>query len=164
MSEYANTDEERKKAIFDAMGPRNQKVILKKGYDKWDPFQEPKDPIDIRKDKTKRTSQMLIREFLSAIDHDDYSNSYAEGAFKMCLGIVNDEENIRGILETLNLDDEEEERRLRLAVAPEGANRALRRHVGGAIEARREIDAIQFDVEFNITVLLPDEFDFTHAK
>ncbi len=91
--------EEKKKAIFDAMGKRGQKQILKKGYDKWDPFQEPKDPIDIRKDKTKRTSQMLIREFLSAIDHDDYSNTYAQGALEMCLGIVNDEERIKGMFD-----------------------------------------------------------------
>ncbi|PIE61651.1 MAG: hypothetical protein CSA29_02240 [Desulfobacterales bacterium] len=91
--------EERKKAIFDAMGKRGQKQILKKGYDNWDPFEVPKDPIDIRKDKTKRTSQQLIREFLSAVDQDDYSNTYAEGAFKMCLGIVNEEENIRGMFD-----------------------------------------------------------------
>ncbi|MCG8636728.1 MAG: hypothetical protein MI863_23040 [Desulfobacterales bacterium] len=91
--------EERKKAIFDAMGKRGQRQIMKKGYDKWDPFEEPKDPIDIRKDKTKRTSQVLIREFLSSVDHEEYSNSFAEGAFEMCLGIVNEEEKIRGMFE-----------------------------------------------------------------
>ncbi|MDD9302379.1 MAG: hypothetical protein HUK40_08570 [Desulfobacter sp.] len=91
--------EERKKAIFDAMGKRGQKHILKKGYETWDPFAEPKDPIDIRKDKTKRTSQVLIREFLASVDHEEYSNSFAEGAFEMCLGIVNNEEKIRGMFE-----------------------------------------------------------------
>ena len=91
--------EEKKKAIFDAMGKRGQRQIMKIGYDKWDPFQEPKDPIDIRRDKTKRTSQMLIREFLSGIDHDDYSNTYAQGALEMCLGIINEEEKIRGMFD-----------------------------------------------------------------
>ncbi len=91
--------EERKKAIFDAMGKRGQRQIKKKGYEKWNPFAEPKDPIDIRKDKTKRTSQVLIREFLSSVDHDEYTNSFAEGAFEMCLGIVNEEEKIRGMFE-----------------------------------------------------------------
>ena len=90
----------KKKAIFDAMGKRGQRQILNKiGYENWDPFQEPKDPIDIRKDKTKRTSQQLIREFLSGIDHDDYSNTYAQGALEMCLGIINDDEKIRGMFE-----------------------------------------------------------------
>ncbi len=91
--------EEKKKAIFDAMGKRGQKQILKKGYEDWNPFQEPKDPIDIRKDKTKRTSQVLIREFLTQTDHDEYSNTYAQGALEMCFGIINDEEKIRGMFE-----------------------------------------------------------------
>ncbi len=89
--------EERKKAIFNTMGKRGQQQIQKKGYDKWDPFQKPKDPIDIRKDKTKRTSQVLIREFLSMTDHDEYSNAFAQGAFEMCLGIINNDEKITGM-------------------------------------------------------------------
>ena len=91
--------EERKKAIFDAMGKRGQKQILKKGYEDWDPFHEPKDPIDIRKDKTNRTTQVLIREFLTQTDHDEYSSSFAQGAFEMCLGIINNDEKIRGMFE-----------------------------------------------------------------
>jgi len=89
--------EERKKVIFDSMGKRGQTQILKTGYEAWNPFQEPKDPIDIRKDKTRRTSQELIREFLSQIDHDDYSNTFAQGAFEMCLGIINNDEKINGM-------------------------------------------------------------------
>jgi hypothetical protein len=91
--------EDKKKAIFDAMGQRGQKQILKKGYESWDPFQEPKDPIDIRKDKTKRTTQVLIREFLSGTSHEGYSNTFAQGALEMALGIVNNDEKIRGMFE-----------------------------------------------------------------
>lgn len=100
MDNFSHNDiEEKKKAIFDAMGKRGQKQILKKGYEEWDPFQEPKDPIDIRKDKTQRTSQQLIREFLSAIPHEEYSNSYAQSALEMCIGIINDEERIKGMFD-----------------------------------------------------------------
>ena len=91
--------EAKKKAIFDAMGKRGQKQILKKGYEEWNPFEEPKDPIDIRKDKTQRTSQQLIREFLSAIPHEEYSNSYAQSALEMCIGIINDEERVKGMFD-----------------------------------------------------------------
>jgi hypothetical protein len=89
----------RKRAIFDSMSPRGQKYILKKGYDAWDPFEEPKDPIDIRTDKTKRTSQMLVREFLQACPHDDYSTAYGQGVFQICLGIINEDEAARGMFE-----------------------------------------------------------------
>jgi hypothetical protein len=92
-------EEEKKKAIFDSMSPRRQEHILKKGYDKWDPFQEPKDPIDIRKDKTKRTSQMLVREFLQTREEGEYSNAYGRGVLDMCIGIVNDDDRYKGMFE-----------------------------------------------------------------
>ena len=96
------TDEQiaaKKKAIFDAMGKRGQRQVMKIGYDKWDPIQNPKDPIDIRKDRTNRTSQDLIREFLQQTTRQSRSNSYAQGAFEMCLGIMNDNEKIIGMFE-----------------------------------------------------------------
>jgi hypothetical protein len=91
--------EDRKKAVFDAMSPRRQKHILKRGYDKWDPFEEPKDPIDIRKDKTKRTTQMLVREFLQSRDSEGYSNSYGRGVLEMAVGIINDDDRFIGMYE-----------------------------------------------------------------
>jgi hypothetical protein len=89
----------RKKAVFDGMSPRRQKHILKKGFDKWDPFQEPKDPIDIRKDKTKRTSQTLIREFLQETSAEKYSNAYGRGVVDICIGIINGDERYIAMLE-----------------------------------------------------------------
>ena len=91
--------EAKKKAIFDSMGKRGQRQIMKIGYEKWDPIQRPKDPIDIRKDKTKRTSQMLIQEFLHGTSHEESSNAFAQGALDMCIGVVNDDEKIRGMFE-----------------------------------------------------------------
>ncbi|MBI9073900.1 MAG: hypothetical protein JEZ02_00720 [Desulfatibacillum sp.] len=94
-------EEERKRAIFDRMSERRRNQIIKKmGYEKWDPFQEPKDPIDIRKDKSKRTTQQLVREFLQSLPGEGvYSNAYSGGALDMALGIVNDEERIKGMYE-----------------------------------------------------------------
>lgn len=97
MTELSKDEEIRKRAIFDAMAPRRQKQILKRGYDRWDPFILPKDPIDIRKDKTKRTSQMLIREFLQNRSSEGYSNAYGRGAFELCMGIVNEDERFMGM-------------------------------------------------------------------
>ena len=100
MSEFSSQEAEvRKKAVFDAMSPRRQKHILKRGYDKWDPFEKPKDPIDIRKDKTKRTTQMLVREFLQTHGAEGYSNAYGRGVLEMALGIVNDDDRFLGMYE-----------------------------------------------------------------
>jgi hypothetical protein len=92
-------EERRKKAIFDSMSPRRQKHILKKGYENWEPFQEPKDPIDIRKDKSKRTTQSLVREFLQTKNLEEYSNAYGRGVFELCLGLINNDDRYRGMYE-----------------------------------------------------------------
>ena len=99
MSELTPEQEKRKRAIFESMSPRRQKHILKKDYEKWDPFMEPKDPIDIRRDKTRRTTQMLVREFLQTRNDDNYSNEYGRGVFDFCLGIVNNDERYRAMFE-----------------------------------------------------------------
>lgn len=91
--------EERKKSIFEAMGKRGQKRILKQGYDEWNPFAEPKDPIDIRKDVTKRTAQELVREFLQGHRDETHSVIYGEGVLEIALGLMNDNDKFRGMYE-----------------------------------------------------------------
>ncbi len=98
--ESSFSDEDKKKAVFEAMSARRQKHILNKtGYEKWNPFEKPKDPIDIRRDKSKRTSQMLVREFLQSCPMEEYSNSYGRGALDMAIGIVNDDDRYRAMYE-----------------------------------------------------------------
>lgn len=99
MNDIQNDAEARKKAIFNSMSSRRQKHIMKMGYDKWNPFEEPKDPIDIRRDKTNRTTQQLVREFLQNCGHDKYSNAYGRGVLEMALGIVNDDDRFVGMYE-----------------------------------------------------------------
>jgi hypothetical protein len=94
------SDEEKKKAVFESMSPRRQKFIRDKvGYEKWNPFEKPKDPIDIRRDKSRRTSQMLVREFLQSRPMEGYSNSYGRGVLEMAIGIINDDDRFIGMYE-----------------------------------------------------------------
>lgn len=96
------TNEEKetlKKAIFESMAPRRKKFIEKIGYDKWNPFQEPKDPIDIRREQTKRTTKQLVREFLVTKAHEEYSNAYGRGVLEIALGIVNNEDRFKAMYE-----------------------------------------------------------------
>jgi len=97
LADQEKADEERKKIIFDCMSEKRRKHILKKGYEAWNPFIEPKDPIDIRKDKTQRTSKVLIREFLQSRTFDEYSNAYGQGVVEICLGVMNNDEKCKGM-------------------------------------------------------------------
>ena len=94
------SDADQKKAIFDAMSPRRQKYIRNKiGYEKWNPFEKPKDPIDIRRDSSNRTSQMLVKEFLQSQKREGYSKSYGRGVLEMAVGIVNDDDRFVAMYE-----------------------------------------------------------------
>jgi hypothetical protein len=84
--------EMQKQAIYSKISDRRKKYIQKIGYENWDPFAEPKDPIDIRKDKTKRTAKMLVTEFLQRTSHASYSNAYGRGVLEMALGIINNDD------------------------------------------------------------------------
>lgn len=100
MDEFSKQEvEHRKKAIFDSMSARGQRAILKRGYDKWDPFLQPKDPIDIRKDKTRRTTRMLFTEFLDSQKIEKYSNAYGQGVLDICMGIINEDDRYIGMFD-----------------------------------------------------------------
>ena len=90
-------EEERKKIIFNGMSPKSQARILKKGYENWDPFMQPNDPIDIRKSKLNRTALDLTRAFLAAWESSAYSNAFGEGAWEMCKGLINDDDRFKGM-------------------------------------------------------------------
>jgi hypothetical protein len=94
--------EERKRAIYDSLSTRNRRYIDRIGYEQWDPFEEPKDPIEIRRDPTKRTSQQLVREFLQSCPMERYSNTYGRGVLDMCMGIINNDERYIGMLDFAN--------------------------------------------------------------
>jgi hypothetical protein len=89
--------EERKKAIFDSMSPKVQKHILKKGYDLWDPFMEPNDPIELRKEKQNLTAREITRSFLGACDFSEYSNAFGQGAWEICKGLIDEDDRYKGM-------------------------------------------------------------------
>ncbi len=89
-----------KREIYERMNPRRRKFVDRIGYENWDPFQKPNDPLDIRLDVTKRTTQQLVREFLQlAAKKGHYSNDYGRGALECALGVVNKDEKYMGIMD-----------------------------------------------------------------
>jgi hypothetical protein len=99
MNRLPPEQEERKKAIFDGMSARNKKKILDKGYDNWDPFSLPKDPIDIRVDQGRRTAWELAKNFLQTRSHEGYSNDYGQGVREICTGIISGKDRYRAMYE-----------------------------------------------------------------
>jgi hypothetical protein len=92
--------EECKREIYEKMNPRRRKFINRIGYENWDPFQKPNDPLDLRTDTTKRTTGQLVDAFLqSAANRGGCGNDYVRGAWECSLGIVNNDEKYQGIFD-----------------------------------------------------------------
>lgn len=89
----------KKKFLYESLSPRRKKFIDRIGFDKWDPFQEPKHPIEIRTDSTRRTSKELMLKFLRDFQPENYSNAYGRGVLEMCIGIINGDDKCRAIYE-----------------------------------------------------------------
>lgn len=93
-------EEVMKRDIYEKMNPRRRKFVDRIGYDAWDPFQKPNDPLDIRVDVTQRTTQQLVREFLQlAAKKGPYSNDYGRGALECALGVINKDDKYLGIFD-----------------------------------------------------------------
>ena len=89
-------EEQKKKAIFDAMSARSRKRVLDKGYEQWDPFLPPKDPIDLRMSQRRETALSLMRRFLRECPQEEGSNEYGQGAWETCMGIIGGDDRWRG--------------------------------------------------------------------
>jgi hypothetical protein len=78
---------------------------MKQGYDQWNPFGDPKDPLDIRVDGSDRTVDQLIREFLADAGPADPSSQYSQTAMEMAMGIMNNTDKARAAFEFVHWYD-----------------------------------------------------------
>ena len=100
--ELTPEQEASKRRMYEQLKPRGRKYVDRIGYENWDPFMKPNDPLDIRQDVTKRTTQELVREFLQTVartNGESYSNEYAQGALQAALGIVNRDVTMIGTMD-----------------------------------------------------------------
>lgn len=88
-----------KRVLYEKMNPRRRKFVDKIGYDNWDPFQAPKDPLDIRTESTQRTLQDLLREFMAHEAGEGKSGAWKKGAAECALGIIQKDEKYQGIFD-----------------------------------------------------------------
>ena len=99
-------EEKKKREIFESMAPRRQQRVLKKGYDKWDPFLQPKEPPFFR-EQDRRGFLDAADWFARFLRHQEEQRPEApltplqfEGAREICFGLVKDRaERYQGMLD-----------------------------------------------------------------
>lgn len=97
--EFSGEEQEQKRLFYERMSPRRRRFVDRIGYDNWDPFEAPKEPMDMRTDLTQRTVQDLVRDFLASASLDMRGGEYARGATECALGIVARQEKYLGVLD-----------------------------------------------------------------
>ena len=97
-------EEKKKKELFESMSPRRQQRILKKGYDKWDPFLAPKEPPFFNQEERKRVREaaLSLEEFLLQKSREQgqdgrLHSAYVQGAREICFGLSKGEERCQGM-------------------------------------------------------------------
>jgi hypothetical protein len=96
---FSGEEEERKRLFYESMSPRRRRFVDRIGFENWDPFEAPKEPMDMRTDVTERTVQELVREFLRSVPQELRDGEYVRGATECSLGLVAREEKYRGVLD-----------------------------------------------------------------
>lgn len=93
-------EEERcKQEMYARLNPRRRKFVDRIGYDQWNPFQKPNDPLDIRTESTRRTAQQLVAEFARETGAGGRDKAYRAGVTECALGIINKDEKYQGIFD-----------------------------------------------------------------
>ncbi len=103
--ELTEDQEANKKQLYDDMSPRRRKFIDRIGYENWDPFPKPNDPMELRVDATGRTTQQLIGEFNKVMKHKQHlpgyetGKAFEQGVLEMALHLINRDEKHLGMFE-----------------------------------------------------------------
>lgn len=104
--ELTSEEEKLKRDLYEKIPPRRRKFIDRIGYENWDPFPEPNDPVEIRTDITKRTAQQLMKEFMKSkkceaqlVGEADPGEAFIQGAMEAAIGVVNKQDKFMGAYE-----------------------------------------------------------------
>lgn len=90
--------EVRKKAMYEKMSPRRRKFVDRIGYENWDPFAAPFDPIDIRTDRTGHTVHQLTHRYLKELGKQA-NKEYADAVNEFNVTLVMNFEKVRPVFE-----------------------------------------------------------------
>jgi len=100
VSKLTPQQEEAKRVMYEKLSARRKRFIDRIGYDTWDPFPEPFDPIDIRKDQSGMTVDQMVNNFLRLrASQVKIGPAYQKGVYDMAMGCMQRDDRYRGMIE-----------------------------------------------------------------
>lgn len=96
---FSAEETDQKRIFYERMSPRRRRFVDRIGFAEWDPFEAPKEPMDIRRDVSQRTAHELVRDFMESASLDLRGGEYGRGVADCALGIVARQEKYLGVLD-----------------------------------------------------------------
>ncbi|MBW1982044.1 MAG: hypothetical protein JRJ12_12570 [Deltaproteobacteria bacterium] len=104
MAKLTPEKEKKKRELFEAMSPRSQKRIIKKGYDNWDPFMLPKEPPMYKLKQQAKGEEVSIdsghelhERYFAERRITDYSVEYVKGVMEISQGLYREVDRYQGM-------------------------------------------------------------------
>ena len=104
MAKLTPEEEKKKRDLFEAMSPRSQKRILKKGYEEWDPFMLPKEPLAYKLKQEAKGEKVTLdsghelhERYFSEHKLTDYSPEYVKGVLEISQGLFRGQDRYQGM-------------------------------------------------------------------
>ncbi len=90
--------EQRKRYMYEKMSKRRRKFVDRMGYENWDPFAAPFDPIDLRRDMSGFTSDQLTQLFIRQTGNSA-NQEYIDAVNEFNVMLVMNFEKVRPVFE-----------------------------------------------------------------
>jgi hypothetical protein len=104
MAKLTPEEEKKKRELFEGMSPKAQQRILKRGYDNWDPFMMPKEPLAYKLKQEAKGEQVrvdsgheLYERFFAERRITSYSAEYVKGVLEISQGLYRGIDRYQGM-------------------------------------------------------------------
>jgi hypothetical protein len=106
MARLTPEEEKKKRELFDGMSPKTQQRILKRGYDNWDPFMMPKEPLGYKLKQEAKGERVRVdsghelhERFFAERRIVDYSPEYVKGVLEISQGLYRGIDRYQGMFD-----------------------------------------------------------------
>ena len=106
MAKLTPEEEKKKRELFEAMSPKTQQRILKRGYDNWDPFMMPKEPWGYKLKQEAKGERVRVdsgyelhERFFAERRIADYSAEYVKGVLEISQGLYRGIDRYQGMFD-----------------------------------------------------------------
>jgi hypothetical protein len=106
MAKLTPEEEKKKRELFEGMSPKSQQRILRRGYDNWDPFMMPKEPLAYKlKQEAKGegvrvdSGHELYERFFAERRIARYSAEYVKGVLEISQGLYRGIDRYQGMFD-----------------------------------------------------------------